>query len=208
MKALLAALLLAVPASADHIAGGGAATLSSSLGEIIHTAQPVPGGINGQIVLRRLAPDGGVYWEQRFGRGRREEPSALAASPDGGVVLAGPYKGGCFVARFDSQGRPTWDATPVNTGVCNPAGVVIDAEGSVYLLAAITGSAGFDAMVWKLSNRGDVLWTYRYATTGSAYPQNLYLDPRGDRVRAYVLRKSGMEYVEEFFRLDSAGRRL
>ena len=200
--------LLACAVRAEHISGGGGGTISVASGDIIYTAMLLPGGINGQFVLRRLAADGGVFWEQRWGRGRGEEPTAIATAPDGGVVVAGAYKGGCFAARFDSQGRSVWEAAPNASGLCRPAGVVTDGEGSAYLLATVDGSAGYDAMVWKLGSRGDVLWTYRRNSNESLYAQNLYLDPRGDRLRAFVLRKRGTDFIEEFFRLDLAGRVL
>jgi len=208
VKTVLPLLLLAASAYAEPIAGGGGATISAAAGELIYTAQPAPSGVNGQIVLRKLAADGGVFWDLRFGRGRGDEATALATTADGGVVVAGPYRGGCFAARWDGQGRSVWEVSPNGSGLCHPAGVVSDGEGSTYVLAAVKGAAGFDAMVWKLSRKGDVVWSYRHSSNESLYPQNLYLDPRGDRVRAYVLRKSGPEYVEEFFRLDSAGRKL
>jgi outer membrane protein assembly factor BamB len=201
-------LLLAFPVRAEQSAGGGAATVSVASGDLIYAAAPLQGGINGQIVVRRLAADGGVVWEQTWGRGRSEEATGIATMADGGVVVAGSYKGGCFAVRFDGQGRSVWEAAPVSTGLCHPAGVVTDAESNTYLLAAIDGAAGFDAIVWKLSKNGDSAWNYRYSSNESLYPQNLYLDPRGDRLRAFVLRKHGTEYLEEFFRLDVAGRRL
>ena len=98
--------------------------------------------------------------------------------------------------------------TPIATGLCRPAGVVVDGESGAYLLATIDGSAGYDAIVWKLSPRGDVSWAYRRASSEALYAQNLYLDPRGDRLRAFVLRKRGTDFLEEFFRLDLAGRLL
>ncbi len=201
-------LLLACPVRAELSSGGGGGTISIAGGDLIYAAMPLPGGINGQFIVRRLAADGGVLWEQRWGRGRAEEATVIATTPDGGVVVAGAYKGGCFAARFDGQGRSVWEAAPNSTGLCHPAGVVTDAEGNAYLLAAVDGKAGFDAMVWKLSARGELSWNYRYAANEALYPQNLYLDPRGDRLRAFVLRKRGTEYIEEFFRLDLAGHRL
>jgi hypothetical protein len=205
---LLALLLLALPVRAEHIAGGGGGTVSVALGDIIYAAAPLQGGINGQLVVRRLAPDGGVFWEQRWGRGRGEEPTSIATTPDGGVVVAGAYKGGCFAARFDAQGRSLWDVSPVSTGLCRPAGVVTDADGRSYLLTTIEGQSGYDAMVWKLGRTGDIVWTHRHNSNESLYAQNLYLDPRGDRIRAFILRKRGTDFIEEFFRLDLDGRVL
>jgi hypothetical protein len=204
---ILFALLLAQSALAEHIAGGGAVTVSVAAGDIIYSAAPLQGGINGQVVVRRLAPDGGVFWEQRWGRGRGEEATSISTTPDGGVVVAGAYKG-CFAARFDSQGRSMWDVSPVSTGLCRPAGVVTDAEGRSYLLTTIDGQAGYDAMVWKLGRDGDIVWTHRHNSSESLYAQNLYLDPRGDRIRAFILRKRGTDFIEEFFRLDLDGRLL
>lgn len=211
MRSVIAAVLVAAfltgPARASHVSGGGTPTVSVAAGDLIYTATPAL-GINAQFTVRRLAADGGVVWEVGYGRGRAEEATAIAATPDGGVVVAGANKDGCFIARWDSQGRLVWEGTPTNRGQCRPAGVVVDGEASSYLLATIEGSAGFDAMTWKFGPKGDQVWSYRYASNETLYAQNLYLDPRGDRLRAFVLRKHGTEYVEEFFRLDLAGRKL
>jgi len=124
------------------------------------------------------------------------------------VIVAGSFKNGCFVARFDAQGRPVWEINPPASGSCRPAGVVSDNEGGAYLLATVDGRAGFDAVIWKFTPRGDSAWSCRRDASEPLYAQNLYLDPRGDRLRAFVLRKRGTDFVEEFFRLDLAGRLL
>ena len=200
-------LLLALPVRAEHSTGGGGGTISIASGDLIYAALPLTAGINGQLVVRRLSPDGGVFWEQRWGRGRGEEPTAIATMADGGVVVTGAYKGGCFVARFDAQGRFVWEVNPLS-GLCRPSGIVSDGEGNAYMLATVDGSSGYDALVWKLNARGDTAWTHRHHSNEALYAQNLYLDPRGDRVRAFVLRKRGTAFLEEFFRLDLSGRVL
>ncbi|MDD5305380.1 MAG: hypothetical protein PHS14_19960 [Elusimicrobia bacterium] len=207
MKLALAFVLLAGAVRAEHIAGGGSGTVSIANGDLIYAAMPAAGGINGQVLVRRLSADGGVFWEQRWGRGRAEEPTAIATTPDGGVVVSGASKSGCFVVRFDGQGRFVWEISPLS-GLCRPAGVVTDGEGEVYLLATIDGSEGYDAMIWKFSRLGDVGWTHRHHSNEPLYAQNLYLDPRGDRLRAFVLRKRGTDFIEDFFLLDLAGRLL
>lgn len=209
MKLALILVLLTGAVRAEHVAEGGAAPVSIASGELIYVATPFPNGINGQMVVRRLALDGGVIWDLSWGRGQGEEPTSIATTPDGGVIIAGARKRGCFIVRFDAQGRQVWEANPVSTGLCRPAGVVTDGDGNVYLLATIDGRAGYDAMVWKLGRRGgDTVWTYRRDSNESLYAQNLYLDPRGDRLRAFVLRKRGTDFLEEFFRLDLSGRLL
>jgi hypothetical protein len=137
MKALAVLLLLIGAARAEHSDGGGGGAVSIASGEQIYAAVAARGGINGQLIVRRLSVDGGAY-----------------------------------------------------------------------VLAAVAGRADFDAMVWKLAPLGDVLWSYRYSASDPVYAQNLYLDSRGDRLRAFVLRKRGTEFIEEFFRLDLAGHML
>lgn len=207
MKALLPLLLLASPARAHHVASDASETVSVAKGETIYAASPVA-GVNARFVVRRLSSDGGVLWETSYGRGQGEEPVAIAATQDGGVVVSGARKGGCFLVRWDAQGRLFYEVSPTGSGQCRPAGVVVDGEGSAYVLGTVEGRNGFDAMVWKFGPRGDQLWTYRYSTVATVYARDLYLDPRGDRVRAFVLRKDGTNFVEEFFRLDVEGRKL
>jgi outer membrane protein assembly factor BamB len=205
---LLLAVLLSLPARAEHGAGGGdAAVVSAAQGAYLYSAQP--GNYAGSLVLRRVSPDGGLYWSENYGRNQGEEATALAVSADGGAVLAGAKTKGCFAARWDGSGRLVWEIGPEPYGQCRPAAAVSDAEGTSYLLVSVSnGGGGFDAVVLAFDGRGEQRWRWRYPASDTVYARNLVLDPKGDRLRGYVLRRSGTEFVEEFFRLDLDGRRL
>ena len=210
MKGLILALLLSAPARAERADGGGApAALSAAYGDAIYVALALPAGVNGQVALRRLAPDGGVLWETRWGRGRGEEPLAIATSPEGGAVVVGAHARGCFGVKFDAPGRVAWETDlPAGSGQCRPAAVVADGAGATYALGTVSGSDGFDAMAWKLDRGGSRLWSYRYDRPGAVYAQNLYLDPRGDRLHAFVQLSLNGRFSSEFFKLDLDGRRI
>ena len=67
-------------------------------------------------MTRIAAGDGTPRWERTFAA-EHELPSALAATPDGGLVLAGlrVRDGGrtsAFVRRLDGDGRELWARTP------------------------------------------------------------------------------------------------
>ncbi len=210
MRLLMLLLCLAEPSRAEHVHdGGGEAVVSVAKGALVFTAQHAHIGAGTQLVVRRLSPDGGEYWRDAYGRNQGEEAAALGITADGGVVLAGARKRGCFAARWDAQGRVRWDAASDASAQCRPAAVVSDAVGSSYLLATVSdGRGGFEAVVTAFDTRGDQRWRFRYPAPDTAYARDLILDPRGDRVHAFVLRRVGAEFVEEFFRLDLDGRRL
>lgn len=209
MRLLLLALCLAAPSRAEHArSGGDELVVSAAQGPFLYTAQP-SAFAGGPVVLRRVSPDGGLYWSESFGRGQGEEATALGVGADGGVVLAGARRKGCFLARWDAAGRLRWDAGLEPYGQCRPAAVLGDAVGSAYLLASVSnGGGGFDAVVLSFDARGEQRWRWRYPAGGTVYARSLVLDPKGDRLRGYVLRRDGPEFVEESFRLDLDGRRL
>jgi hypothetical protein len=209
VRTLLGALLLLAASSrAEHSNNAGDSTVvSAAQGAYLYSAQPGP--YAGSIVVRRVSPDGGLYWSEGFGRNQGEEATALGVAADGGAVLGGARKKGCFLARWDAQGRLAWEASPEPYGQCRPAAVVTDALNSAYVLASVSnGGGGFDAVVLAFNHKGEQRWRFRYPANDTVYARNLVLDPRGDRLRGYVLRRDGAEFVEEFFRLDLEGRRL
>ncbi|MDX6769587.1 MAG: hypothetical protein SF051_08655 [Elusimicrobiota bacterium] len=210
MRLLLAAALLAAPAAAEHRHDGEAETVvSAAKGAFVFTAQHAHAGAGVQLIVRRLSPDGGEYWRDAYGRNQGEEAAALGIAADGGVVLAGARRRGCFAVRWDAQGRVRWEATTDASAQCRPAAVVSDAAGSSYMLATVAdGRGGFEPVVVAFDARGDQRWRFRYPAPDTAYARDLILDPRGDRVHGFVLRRVGSEFVEEFYSLDHDGRRL
>lgn len=209
MRWLLAALMPLGLSQAEHAHNAGdVAVISAAQGPYLYSAQPVP-ALAGGVMLRRISPDGVLYWSQSYGRSLGEEATALGVVPDGGVLLAGARKRGCFLARWDAQGRLGWESSPEPYGQCRPAVVIADALGSVYTFASVSnGRGGFEAVVLAFSPKGEQRWRWRYPAADTAYAQSLQLEPRGDRLRGHVLRHVGPDFVEEFFRLDLEGRPL
>lgn len=208
MLRLLLPLLLAAPSRAEHSSAAGDATVvSAAQGAYLYSAQPGP--YPGTIVARRVSPDGGLYWSESYGRNQGEEATALGVAADGGAILGGARRRGCFLVRWDAAGRLGWEASPEPYGQCRPAAVLTDAVGSSYMLASVSnGNGGFDAVVLAFDQKGEQRWKWRYPANDTVYARNLVLDPKGDRLRGYVLRRDGVDFVEEFFRLDLDGRRL
>lgn len=181
--------------------------MSAAQGPYLYSAQPGP--YAGTVLLRRVSPEGGLFWSDSFGRNQGEEATALGVASDGGAVLGGARKRGCFLARWDAHGRMTWETAPESYGQCRPAAVVTDTLNSAYMLASVSnGGGGFDAVVLAFNHKGEQRWKWRYPASDTVYARNLVLDPKGDRLRGFVLRRDGAEFIEEFFRLDLEGRRL
>ncbi len=210
MKTALAMLLLAATASAEHARNAGDdAVISASRGSFLYAAEPAHHTAAGQVVVRRVSHEGGLLWSETYGRGQGEEATALGVTSDGGAALAGARKKGCFVVRWDAHGRMLWEAAPEPYGQCRPAASVTDVTGAAYVMATVAnGNGGFDAVVLAFDARGEQRWRWRYPANGTVYARNLTLDPKGDRLRGFVLRRDGAEFIEEFFRLDLDGRRL
>lgn len=177
-------------------------------GAAVYAVIPEAYGVNGQIVIRRLGFDGGVQWEDRWGRGRRETPVQAAVHHNGQLVLIGDSLDGCFAARWHAEGRQSWSTTLVLGEECRARALHLDAAGQVYVLGTVSGGGIVQAALWKLDSRGDTLWRYRHDGPTPHYAYGLSLSPTADELIVTVVRNGPSGWVYDNVRLDSSGRRL
>lgn len=93
------------PEALAAFADGGLAVAGWTLGVAEGVRAPVS---QPQAWLVRLGADGHIAWDHRWpgGPGRIE---ALAALPDGGVLVAGQVAGAALLARLDAAGNTVWE---------------------------------------------------------------------------------------------------
>ncbi|RIA56660.1 hypothetical protein BXY53_1766 [Dichotomicrobium thermohalophilum] len=133
----------------------------------------------------RLAPDGDLLWQRRYGGDEIDAGMVIRPVPSGGFIAAGMTSGrGAFatggelwLVRVDQEGRIRWQKSyggpigPAARGV--DVGWQLETRGSDgYVLAGTTrsfgrgGSARGDIWVMRLGPGGDIRWQYSYGGDG------------------------------------------
>jgi len=148
---------VAVAASGDVLVTGNA------YNELSETPASEPGQSHG-LVVARFDPSGRLLWNRRFEGGNHVLGTSIAATPDGGFVVAGTLAGsvdlgggvlkkGCcdydlFVASFDAAGRHRWSLSSGSDGhVGSHPRVAVDASGDAVVAARFGGKVDFAGIV-------------------------------------------------------------
>lgn len=102
----------------------------------------------GDVLLAQVDGDGEHLWSRRAGDPGHQEVRAIAATADGGLVIAGGIEGtldlgngpltsagtrDAFVARLDAAGEPTWAHRYGDSRVQSSVAVRVDGAGEVLL---------------------------------------------------------------------------
>lgn len=122
-------------------------------------------GKSAMLVLA-LDANGENLWERSVGGDDDDVINAVAALPDGGLVLAGSSKslgakgGDVWVLALDRNGRTRWERTIGGERAETANGITVLDDGSVVVagVTASKGSGGYDMWVVGLSADGDYVW--------------------------------------------------
>ncbi|WP_266364772.1 T9SS type A sorting domain-containing protein [Tellurirhabdus rosea] len=135
-------------------------------------------------------------WQKTLGGQSVDELRAVAATPDGGCVVAGlttsengnvplPAKGDndLLVARLDASGNLVWVRRFGGSGSDSASDVMITSDGGIALTGTTTSHDGdvrgqhgeSDIWVLKLTGTGDLLW--QRALGGSSVDQGRFIVP-------------------------------
>ncbi|MFO0589017.1 MAG: hypothetical protein U0441_15815 [Polyangiaceae bacterium] len=139
-------------------------------------------------------PDCVASWSFRFGDADDQQATAVAVTPDDGIVVVGRFRGTLdfggaplksagehdgFVARFDRRGALLWNVALAGPGPDGATSVAVDHAGNILVTGffsstvtiggqTLTAVAGADVFVVKLSDKGRVRWAKRF---GNDYDQ-------------------------------------
>lgn len=202
---ILAGLAAALPARA-MAPQGGAPAFAVAYGAAAYSVTTDANATAERVTVRRLGLDGGLLWEQRYGTGAGETPVGAAVTSWGGVSVAGDDNGGCFVAHWASSGVRKWENALRYGSECHARAVIVDANGDTYVLGTTTSGGVFGPSVWKINNRGAVLWSYSPAGPVPRYAFALTLDAAGDGVTTTTAANGAGGWTYDSFDLDSSGR--
>ena len=159
--------------------------------DIAGTALPGRGGADG--VAARLFPDGTVTWARSLGDSGYDNGKAVAAFPDGSLVVTGGFTdtatfagaplvstGGTdtYVMRLAANGTPAWAVAGGGAGLDQPNGIDITPAGDIVVAGlttsasatfggtVLTGYGDDDVWVAKLTGGGVYSWAAGGGGTG------------------------------------------
>ena len=195
-KRCLGGLSLEMGGFIRQIADGGYILFAESASDKCNT-----NGINGgQFWLVKLAPNGDVQWQKKYGGSRNEYAFAMDLTPDGGYILAGSTESmdgdvtgnhGYFdwwVTKVDAAGNLQWQKSLGGTQEDQAFAIKSTPDGN-YIVAGITKSGdgdvtgyhgGMDAWIVKLNNTGNLVWQKCLGGTGGETARSIAMTSDGN----------------------------
>lgn len=132
-----------------------------------------------------IGPDGSLYWVGYF--------TALATfdggnNPDGELVSAGDFE--AFIAKYTPDGDLLWVRGLTGSGQNTGRNAAVDADGNVYLIGGVNGTATIgdvtlessgssDAFVVKFSPDGDAEWGITLGGSSGDMGYGIAVHPEG-----------------------------
>lgn len=122
-----------------------------------------------------------TYFSQVFGGNASDRATAVAETPDGGLLVLGntlSYGAGnsdIFAARLNPDGNAAWFKTYGGAGTDEAYSVVGAGDGS-FVIAGCTnsfGASGVDVLVIKIDGSGNVIWSNYYRLPQDDYSVSL-----------------------------------
>ncbi|NUN99634.1 MAG: T9SS type A sorting domain-containing protein [Saprospiraceae bacterium] len=156
--------------------------------------------------LYRIDEEGNILWHTTYYSGFIGIAANFVKTPDGGYVIMGmttKYSelGDLFLLKVDANGAEVWEATVPTTG--GRAFDVAPAPGGGYYIAGSSiETNGRTAMVSKISEAGEVLWTQFY---GKASFTGKLLQPFGDGFGLLLTNITSDFFPKELMRMDANG---
>src|SRR5262249_19070115 len=159
------------------------------------------------MFLAKLDPDGKPLFAHRFGGdGTVQWAHAVAAGPDGSIVLAGNQEGTIdygglslktqgvfiFVVKFDAAGHPAWGKTFSGSVDQDPVAVSVAPDGDVVLGgnakramvdgASLEGKGMMDVFLARWSAAGELRWAGIFGDPEDQWLSGMAPCPDGDMV--------------------------
>jgi hypothetical protein len=155
---------------------------------------PTSGALGGGAVfVAKLDPSGEHLWSKQLGDGSDQYGDAVTTDGQGNIfVLAegggamdfggGPLIGAggldVFLAKLDPTGKHLWSKRFGDAMIQYGAGIAVDAQGNVFMLASSSGGIDFgggllaskgalDVFVAKLDPAGNHIWSKRFGDGGN-----------------------------------------
>ncbi|WP_088340116.1 hypothetical protein [Robiginitalea sediminis] len=157
----------------------------------------------GEFWCTKVSASGELLWRFYFGGSNNDRAHAVAASPDGGFVMAGFSESGDFdisdpkgsydfwVVKVDGMGRLVWERNLGGSGIDTAADLVADPNGG-YLVAGHSFSA--DGEVSNPLGEADI-WVVRLSESGTLKWEQSYGGPAFDAAESIRRAPDGTYFI-------------
>jgi len=119
--------------------------------------------------------------------------------------VGGDSSQGCFVSRWNGEGRLLWSSDLVLGTECHTRTLVVDSDNNTYLLATTSVDGALAATVWKIDRHGNVEWNYRDYPNAPDYAFALLLTAKADLLTVTAVRREGSGWRYTNLALDPNG---
>ena len=113
--------------------------------------------------VMKVDGNGAILWQKTIGASNVDWASALAASADGGVVVAGWYQSGISGTKLSSNGIIEWSEWFPDVSGNNAVAVVDTADGG-FIFGGIYAQNPYGLALIKVNSGGTVVWEKLYPT--------------------------------------------
>jgi hypothetical protein len=141
------------------------------------TTRSQDGDITGNRVgydawLGKTDVNGNKTWSVTFGGNDDDYANGVAATPDGGFLLAGYTFGNSqsssWILKTDANGNQQWQKK-LNEGTDSKALSILSNGDATFLVLGYTTGAALDGMVTKVDASGNIIWTKLYGGSSDDY---------------------------------------
>lgn len=177
----------------DRKFGGNATDWASAIAEMNDGSLAVVGHTeshgagDADMWVLKLSANGELLWDRTFGGIARDYASAVFASGDGGLLVAGQTEsrgaGGVDIrlVKLDTEGEPVWDRT-FGGAQDDWVRAIIETRDGGHAAAGYTMSQGaglYDVWVLKFDHNGQLVWESTFGGSGNEWARALVETPDG-----------------------------
>ena len=162
----------------------------------------------------KLDSSGNIAWQKTYWGSGPDYANCIQQTMDGGYIVAGytsSYGAGgldSLVLKLDSSGGITWQKT-YGGGSNDRAHSIQQTKDGGYIMAGTTksfGAGGYDILVFKLGNDGDVAWQKTYGGSGNDEAYSIQQTKDGGYIVAGCTSSYGAGCLDFWMlKLDSSG---
>ena len=190
MVLLLPGLLLAQKWAMRYDAGGNDAMTAMAVdvaGNVYVTGYSAGAGTANDFMTIKYTPNGDTVWTRRAGGAGDDSAFAIALDGSGNIYVTGCRESlatgqDYLTVKYDPAGVMQWSRTYTGSGSGRDQAraIALDGSGNVYVSGTSDSAAtGSDFLTVAYSSSGTVIWTARYAGSGTDMAVGLGLDGAG-----------------------------
>jgi hypothetical protein len=157
------------------------------------------------ILIIRTDLLGQVLWERTY-RGFAGYGGAIISAHNGDYIVTG-NSGVAFLMRMDTAGNVYWMKTYSNSGRILANAMFEEADGSIIVTGAISGS-DYDMLLYKTDSVGNFLWSKKYAMTGDESGYGITKGANGNYYIVTENTQSSTVGYATMYQLDTLGNLL